>query len=678
MIGFIRKLPIDDLLNAADTIIELVEESKNQLAPHPFLEYMYQNDIEAPSVQSIHDLRTSTSDIHASLRLPYLFKAVKLLHQHSPANSRLLENSIWLSYHLEDLSSMQHYLYAYLQQPTYDSKTLAYAINAYVLNCDVEFSKNLFKTIVEMGRPLENVFLTATVINFVNVGALFENLQAIFKYWVDRSTCAPPHAKTIALLIRQYQKYGHSDEILALESVIQDLKLSNNFIVQLARLESDVLERDVNQKKVLTEKDVSRFYRIKNAIVDSPAELQVFYESCLAFFARHTKTEVVQLILEEMLQDNIPISEFSFDVILRHYLAERKFIPLLSFTQNMLLKSQPFHLVHAKYLFDAFVRNFPHEAESFGYQFHEWVKSCGLRPDEKQRLLESCKLLLLNSSMSPFNVSKSEIGNQKKYDSSQWSSLNFATDNKNKEVYKQQVRFRMNKGLSDLIGKGIKPDYAVLENTLKQLNYAYRVNLLRLLEPLRMTKNLTRMQIIHMLLSDTSKRDVEVFAKLMKKRLSTSDKIFLARRLMNNYSYKDALGLLESVNEIDMTDQREMMILNWKLRIGIGSNDFNLVQRITNEFPVNDVLMNPYILQQCCYIEKSLIRKIKALEAKPNSALSGSIDDMKKSLERLRGLIGDIQLRLDQDKKEIQEKVLEMFVMLDTWIQQLKSNELNP
>lgn len=675
MVDLVKKIAPKDTLACAETVNTIIKGLRVSLKQKSYQDFLYMNDLESPWSQSWLDLRSSVSEKLVLDLLPYLHKAVKIILLHLPKGTHILsKNHIWLCYHVGDTQSMQHLLYLYLQEPKYDSRTLAYAVNCFVLNYDVEFSKNIFQTIVDSGKPLGSILLSSTVINFIKVGALFENLQAIFKFWIDRPSCSPPHARSMALLLRQYQKYGHSDEILALESVIHDLGISKNFLIRMARLQADIINRDTNQKKLLTEADVTRFYTIKNDIFHSKDDLRIFYESCLAFFARHTSTHVVQLILEEMVQDNVAMSPFAFDTILRHYVSERKFVPLLAFLQGSVVHNLPFQLQHAKYLFDAFIRNYPHESGDFIARFAEWVKLSQLNPDDKHRLLDNCRARRSDSLMTPFTVSQNELGNERKYASSQWRALNIEVGKllDKKAGSKHQVRFRINKGLSDLISRGIKPDYSILESTLRQLNYAYRINILRLLEPLRMTRSLTRMQIIHMLLGDTTdKREVEAFADLMRYKLNTSDKIFLARRLMNASSYQHAANLLDSVHEVDMTDQRRLLVLNLKLRIELGRGNFDRFDGVIDSFPIDEVTLSTYIFKQCCFVEKSLTRKIKALEAQHHDA--EAVTHMKSSLEKLRGLIGDIQVRLELDKRDLAETVTDTLNMLDAWIEKLQS-----
>lgn len=626
-------------------------------------EHLHQSELETPALQGKDDLRFAAAYSGLYPHIQNLYDICKLYETTSSGNQEFLENYIWLCYHTDDLTTLQQLLYAYLKCPAYNSRTLSYAINAFVLNYDVEFAKNLFQSVVGMNKPLESILLSSTLANFVKVGAIFDNTLALFKTWTAAPNCEQAHPKTVALLLKQHYKYGLPKETALMEEVSKRLGYSQHFLVSMVKNQSAIINRNLHHKKQITSDDITQALETRNTILFSKLALTIFYESYLLFVSRYSSMEMIQFILQEMQNDNIPISEFAYNVIIQHYVSERKFFPLLEFVQKSISTSKPFEAIYIKHMFDAFVRTYPYEGEHFAQKFHEWLQAnSNLSPVEKDRLAQSCRITKLESSVTPFAIERNALENSKKYESSEWRKISHNPNFPNKAKAKEQVNFRMNKGLRDIMRKGIKPDYFFLENTLRRLKYSYRVNILEMLGDLRMDKYKTRLEILHMILAKPNKVQLELFVRQMDGSLNSSDKIFLARRLINYNLYDTAARLLESVDANEVG--RAMIKLNLSLRNEVCRNNFSGCDVAIEAFPINAVTLSPYIYKQCRFIEKNLENKIRVLEAK----LQGNVDEMRVTLGKLRGLIGDIDARLQQDKSDISEKLQEMFKMLDTWM----------
>lgn len=657
-----------------DDVVEEIRKSASDVEEDQ--DHIYKTEIETPWFIGKNDLKAASQFGRVYPQIPKFYEVFQLMKNKNPRKASLksLENGIWLCYHMDDADTLQLLLYAYLQKPAYDTKILSYAVNVFVINYDVQFAKSLFQSIVQMGKPLNSHLLSTTMANLIKVGAVFENIDILLQTWLKSPNCSPPDVKTAALVLKHFMKFGLVEEVDGFSQVIDDLGFKNHYLISMVQLHSEIQNRNSDQKKLLTLSDISRILLIRNSVAYNKPALTVYYESTLAFLARHSNTSMIQFIVEEMMKDGILPTNFAYDAIIQHYIAERKFIPLFSLIENSLVNFTEFEPHYVKYLFDAFVRAYPYLGAELSQSLHSWLQKSDNPLDlgTKQRILMACRVAKVESNLTPYALQKDELKNDRKYDSPEWCAIKHCLLNKLKVKNKQQVTFRVNKGFRDVLRKGVKPDYHLLENTLRKLKHHYRVGILDSLNQMRMGSCRPRLQILHEILGNPTKERLKTFVKQIEPKLNTSDKIFLSRRLMNKGAFNEASELLSTVNKEEIGDQREMILLNLRLRNEIGRNNFEQCNHIIEHFPLDEVTLSPYILQQCCFIEKLLMNKIKALEANVSSKLHEMTDLMQQTLKKLTGLIGDVEVRLQLDKKDLREKVVEMFQLLDEWIK--KSN----
>lgn len=637
-------------------------------------EYLHQSVVEVPMFHGKNDLRYTSIYGRVYSHIETLYDVCKLYEPFSLGDKKFVENYIWLCYHMDDLASLQHLLYTYLKNSSYDSKTLSYVVNAFVYNYDVEFAKILIKSIIDIGKPLSETLLSSTIVSFVKVGAIFTNIIDLLDFWSNSSNCESPYPKTVAMLLKQYYRYGTPTEIASMESVTEKLGYNSNFLVSMVKNQEQIAKRDTSHKKNITKDDIENILKIRNSIGHSKYALKAFYESYLMFFSKYSSMSVIQLLLREMKKDDLPFTKFSYNVIVQHYVSEHKFYLLLKFMQKFVTKANKFEIIYVKSLFDAFIRTYPYEGEFFAEEFNKWLEKSELPSHTKDVLLETCKVSKLNSNITPVAVQRQYFNNHKKYQAQQWSPLPYLPNRFSKKAQtKEQIQFRVDEGIREVMTKGIKPDYHIVESTLRKLNASYRAYIFSCLREMRMDRFTTRLEIFDFLLSSPKKDQLNRFVKSNESKFNTSDRLLLARRLFNDNSFDLASKLLQSMNDAEINDNRQMIKLNLSLRTNIAKNDFDACLENIESFPINDVTMSPYIYKQCQFIEKNLKKKILALEAKGCDA--GIIGDMNATLEKLKGLIGDIDVRLRRDKTDIHEMVGDMFKMLNEWIKSTRNQD---
>lgn len=634
-------------------------------------EYLHQSAVEVPMFFGKKDLRYTSLYGRMYSDIATLYDVCKLYEPMCSGDKKFVENYMWLCYHMDDLASLQQLLYSYLKRSSYDSRTLSHVINAFVYNYDVEFAKTLMKSIIDMGKPLDESLLSSTIVSFVKVGAIFTNIIDLVKFWSESPNCESPFPKTVALLLKQHYRYGSEAEIASLESLTEELGYNSNFLISMVRNQEKIANRDLSRKKTISKDDIEEILRIRNSISHSKYALKAFYESYLLFFAKYSSMSMMQLILREMKKDGLPLTKYSYNVVVQHYVSENKFSPLLRFMQKFVTRANRFEMIYVKNLFDAFVRTYPYESEHFAEEFSKWIDNANLPEHTKKVLNDACKVTKVSSNITPVAIQRPYFDNHKKYLAPQWTHIPNLSDGHFKKMKtKEQIEFRVDKGIRDVMRKGIKPDYPVIESTFRKLNPSHRSSILRCLKEMRMDKHITRLEIFDLLLSSPKKDQLRKFVTSRENTLNASDRLLLARRLFNDNSYELASQLLKDINGAEMNDNRSMIALNLTLRTSIAKNDFVSCMENIDTFPINDVTLSPYIFKQCQYIEKNLKKKIRALEAK-NTDTAG----MNMTLQKLKGLIGDIDARLKRDTVDIHDMVTSMFTMLNEWIESTKNQD---
>lgn len=653
-------MPVSLLIEMASTLHEALPIDTSR-------EDLHRCTVEAPHFYAEKQIRLLSLAAFASSPLKHLHQAFVLYELEYLENTKFLEKFIWLCYHTNDLDTLQRLFHKYLQKPLYDCATLSHITNAFVYNYDVEFAKNLFVSIIGMQKPLDDAYLSTTLLSFTHVKALYDNMLYIFQKWCSSDNCESPNPKTIALILKQSNLYGSASETAAVNDLVDRLGYQNNFFVRMVRSQTAIINRDNNRLKNITEDDFRDILEIRNGLGGARAALKAYYESYLHFFCTYSSMKSVQFILREMNKDGIRLTRFVYDSIATHYIATRKFVPLYKFIKKFLAETMIFEPIYAKFMFDGFLRAYPYHGNTLAHRMALWLEK-HLSVEELQRLMESCRLKKLNSSLNPYALQSSDLSADLKYDPAEWKNIQYVPDQPALKMQRRrQMSYRAELGLKDILRKGISPDYSVIEDTLKNSGPTIRKGLLNALPGLRMTKYSLRLQIYDFILDRPEKHVFVDFVKKMEPKLNSSDRIFLARRALNKCDYSGCSLLLEGVNPLELTDSRHMIVLNLRLRNSVQSNDFAAFDDSIRKFPLNEITLSPFMLKQSRFVEKMLLKKIKAAKLSNHDT---SI--MAASLARLQGLIGDIEVRLEKDTKDIDQVMSDMFTMLTLWVETSK------
>lgn len=660
-----------------ESLNEIISECSKQI---PFdLDNI--NGLEKPRFKGLEDLLTPFAYRQLYKNIPYLHQISKWYETRGSGNVQFQENYIWLCYHMDDVDTLQRLVYPYLKTSIYNSRCLSYLMTSFIINYDIEFSKSLFCNVIAMLKPLNASLLQSVIHQMIKNDAIFENITTVFHSWILSANCESPSPEIYSMVLNEYYKHGTEDEIQEIRKLTS--KFDKHYLIESSHLQHEIINRTpYSLKKVITSNDIIRINELAASLANHKKQLADFYFIFLKFFARYSNMKMIQYIILKMKQDDIVFYKKYFDVLITYYSKNEKFLTLL----KLLMKSSVIHStangieyshIYVKQLFDTFVQTYPYEAPEFNQKFEEWLNQHSrLSSRSKEKLLANCRIVKLKSQLTPYNIKDSKLSNVKKYDRSEWKELDTGS------ACKPQVDFRVNKGFRDVMRKGLKPDYELLESTFKRLHANYRSMILGLTSTLRLSRYNVKLNLLNLQLSNSPASELRDFWNQKYDKLNANNEIKLARMLMNKHLYDETNQVLLSIPKTEMSDKKYMIKLNIQLRNEMNFNRFDKMNQIIESFPINTTVLSPYIYNQCRYIEHSLVRKLElqSIEADENhnciehqhisEGNPGPLvrEEVEATLAKLRGLIGDIQLRLNQDKHDLNSKVSEMFEFLNQWI----------
>lgn len=612
-------------------------------------------------------------------RIPILYEICQLYEPKLFGNKDFQEIYVQICYHQNDMDKLQQLLFTYLNHETYDATTLSYVFTSLIQNYEVEFTKGLFSNLLTLGRQVDPIVLEVVVSQLVSVLALFENVVHVFQSWL-RSLCGIPTPKTMAILIHEYAKYGDEEEIVSLRNVIFKCGLKNNMHVRLADLQSSIIMREPTHfKKTITNQDLATAESILQCAKESgdPAEVKYFFHLMVLFFSKFSNLAMVQSFISKLQKDFLH-DDAIHKVISKYFVRHDQFLPLLDYLQK---SDASFDATYLKDLFASFVKTYPYHAQEFAEQFQQFVRLSGyFSPLSLSHILKALQVKRLDSQLTPYCLEPPSF-DSRKYESSNWKRIEWKpTVHGKRQSAAIQVDFRIGRGFRDVMRKGVKPDYKVIETTFRRLNPQNRAKILQYLKAMRFpVHDYDKLAILNLQLTK-DKSMLESYVKAQPfEELNSNNIIMLGRMLLNKSLYRTNNKLLNSMRITEMNDRTHMVLLNLQLRNYLKQGHYSRMIDTINSFPIDEVVLSPYLYKQCQFIEKDLVRRLKLEKQKncdkldePNCGVK--LDDGNRALSSLRGLLGDIRIRLDHDKIEVNAKVHEMFQWLTTWMADPRKN----
>lgn len=692
ILELIRLHTHDDLIDPK-TINFILDELMSDINLTHLEIYSSDCEIEIPRYQAESRLDVDSPYYETAYeRIPFMYKICQMSQKLVPPNDKQFqEHYIWLCYHMNDSETLESLLHAYLHQPSYNSKILGYIFSGFILNYEVEFAKALFHNVLAISKKLDVTLVETILIQFSRVDALFENSYSVFQWWEAKYRPSP---KCMAVLLEQSYKYGNQQEIQYIHDIINKHKVSNNYRMKSIILQQQIIHREPHHfRKTILKLDIIKINEISNNIRYRD-ELVDFYYSFLGFFVKYSDIKMIHYVIMSLKEHHIPLTDKFFQLVTNYYVRNNNCLHLSKFLENTLDQIE-FNLVYLKKIYESFVKTYPYYAPEFHVQFHQWIEQNPKIPsDLKEKLGRNLKIVKSSSQLIPYRCDYDVIEcNKRKYDSSHWDSISWKQDKHGGYIkFNDQIQYRVNKGFTDVLRKGVRPDISLIKNTFKRSDRNNKSILLDLLKQIRMYDNLKMdFELMVLQIKGDKYNLCKFYENLDSESMTSNNRIILARMLMNKNLFEKADVILEGINNEELNDKGIMVRLNVELRNLCNYSNFEGMNKSIRQFPIDEIILSPYMYNQCCYIEKLVSGKRQYLENKRDryqkfleagkinanklekvNLFLDSYDATDKSIQStlflLQGLIADINLRLEKDKMELKMSVLDMFKFLDSWI----------
>lgn len=657
----------DDLKNIL-SFNNISDDISSDISSDTFLEVPYhlslsnntlRLDIDYPFYSSIYSKIPSLSSFALKYE-PLMFK-----------NSCFFESLIWLSYHSNDLKKISQLAFSNFH---FSNKSWCYLLSCLIINYEIDFIKILLSRLCK--NNLNSILFDVVLLKLIEYNTLFENIKQVFDIWINSGNSIS--SKSISLILSQYLKYGTNEEILKFNDFLEINNFSSLAHIKLVRLKHLIITQSRNNKKNITSIHYSQFENIINNV--PPEEIISLYTSWFDFNISYSN--LIEFIVSDLKKRGL-VSHF-LKLICKFYSKNDKFNQLLLILMSDKIKFNEYYIY---LLFDCFIKTYPYHAPNFQAQFHQWIYNCNLNSIIKDRLLKKLKIIKIESQIKPYNLFNSSIFNYpQKYISSYWKDIHWKQSNS--DFLKNQICYRINKGFLDIIKKGTRPDFDNIEKTYRRSNLNNRLILKDLLKSMRIwNKNKIKFELFDLQI-DSTKRNIEDFYNNHNLNdFTTSNKLNFSRMLMDKGFYNQTIKVLKSIPIEDLDDNTRMIQFIIGVRNHINFGNYQKIIEMIDSFPINETILNPYILNQCIFIEKKLRSKqerskqyrskqerskqeYERLERSNQEYQRSEYNDnpqLNKLIKKMQGFIGDIDLRLDQDSLDINKTMLTMFKFLNNW-----------
>lgn len=628
-------------------------------------------------------------------RVPLLYRIFKQNEDQMIVDQEFQENYIWLCYHVDDVQTLQKLTHFYLNNKILHPNALCYIMGGYILNYEVEFAKSLFLSLLGQGKSYDPVFLEGVVREFIKADALLENITALLKSWKDCNRCERPNPQTMSLILGEYYKYATAEEIGCLKQYLGSIGYLRHPLIRLTELKYKIIGRQPNSiKKQIQKEDLIELNGILDDITDKGL-LQCVHMYFIRFFAKYSCMEMIEILIRRMRENDVSINEEVHELLGNYFVSHHKFFQLMTYLRAI-SGDVSFSEIYLKFIYEGFIQTYPQYANEFTTTLRGWILHANIFSQfEKDRYLSLLKCKKLESNLAPYGIQSSYL-DSKKYDSGNWKLIEWKKDKRGKIIdVRDQVNFRVSKGFEEVLRKGVKPDFRVMESTFRRLNFSNRRKIFLLVNAIGIPSYRYEKLIILDLQSEGSKLKLRKFCAGRLDQLNCNNRILLSRVLINKGLYLEGERLLKDIDPIELNDRSLAVILNLQLRAAFSTGKYDEMISIIKKFPIDLAHLSFYIRDQCYFIEKKLAQRrniklgqevhvhdssdvdrinkgsesnnLDGKESLRRSQGSDIITSIDQTLQEIRGLIGDIELRINKDKLNLEQEIKKLLSFLLNW-----------
>lgn len=623
-------------------------------------------------------------------RIPALYKICKTYERVMFNDRDFQEYYLWLCFHQNDTETLNLLTRAYLrQQEDCDSKVLAYAVCSHLMNYDTVTAMEMYSLILSSNKDLDALFLELVLQLAIQFDSLLEHVQKISLLWTEAGLKLLP--KSVSLILQAKERY------------LRDYKATDeahlrpyldHYLVRTQLLKNRILSRyPTHSYKPVLEEDIIEINEIAKKLGGKEGDFQSlknFYYQLMQFFGQRKHMNMVLFILHKMKKDKVSIDEDFVKVILKFYSRSEKFMNLLEFLKFSRQRGVPFNRQYLIDVYEGFIKAYPYYGGEFDLKFRTWAAL-----QSEDILAINCLAVSCKSTLTPYIAKVRPNLDPFKYDLEKWK---YPMNSRSVDL---QLEYRFNVGFPELSRRGVKPDFQLIRESYDLLprNERYRV-----LDVMKRTRSDSPKKILAMIRlnkDNPTKKYLQDFIKNEGNGLNAQNRLNILSLLMKKGLSRMSTNLLESIKLEELNDRAHMIRLLKLLRLNISTCQLKKFVNTIDEFPINEVVLSPYIYNKCCNLENLLVKQMEAerknsKEAAPRKSKTLTIIDSEgklvdctlvevpdqpwpeqidNAIARLRSFIADIQLRLDSDKLDIAQKIEETFKFLNEWMKEKNNDE---
>ena len=564
----------------------------------------------------------------------------QLVHNSTATSDELHIQKVYIYYHTNQLDKI---IKAFTSIAHPDENTIAYFLHSFIVNYELEAFKVYFsKQVINSDTKLSPQLFEFLVDQLIPRYFLFENLFYCYQVWVNSPKCEDPTPKLVSLILGQFYKFGTAPEIKEFKRMINK-KYGSHYLVQSVVLQNEIINREyLSFKKALSDGD----FELTESLVPEK-EVEEFCCSWLAFMIRYSNMEGANRIIK-LYKDRTGqgIPPRFFVLLMEFYERHDQFDSLIKLIESGKL-SIPYSDEYLPSITKTFIFSYSRFAPIFVDAVNHWLG----KPHYFQ-------LHKLASQFYPYHLV--QPFNYRKYKG--WSELKYKG---NERQNKNQVRFRIEQGFPDLLGRGLAPDFKEVLNTFRMGDLNDRLYLKSVLSKTRQynLKNQKTLELRSLKHFSLTREDLSRYFRSNKDCLNDSQKFYFVRMLLNFGLLKEADYMLFSIDSTNLNDKNRMLKLILEMRLCSKRKQFDEMMSLMGDFPLSKIYASPYLLMQCIYLENLLANSTTA-----RSSLSKKqVESLGACLRKLRTFIGDIRMILKKDEKEVPVLIEKTIQILDEW-----------
>ncbi|KAI5970394.1 hypothetical protein CANMA_000557 [Candida margitis] len=555
-------------------------------------------------------------------------------------SDKLGSQMVYIYYHTNQLDKITE-AFTSIAHP--DEKTIAYFLNSFIVNYEMEtfkvhFSKQVISSTIKLSSRLFELLVEQLIPRYF----LFENLFYCYQVWVNSPKCEDPTPKSVSLILGQFYKFGTTPEIKEFKRMINK-KYGSHYLVQSIVLQNEIINREyLSFKKTITDED----YALIESLVPTE-EMEEFCYSWLSFLIRFSNMDganrIIKLYREKTGQD-IPPRYFA--LLMEYYERNDQFDSLIKFIERG-KSSIPYKDEYLTTIVKTFVYSYSRFSPMMVDAINRWMGD----PHHFQ-------LHKVASQFYPYHLV--EPFNYRKYKG--WSALKFKG---NERHNKQQVRFRVEYGFPDLLERGLAPDFKEVLDTFRMGDLDDRLYLKSVLTKTRQynLKNQKTLELRSLKHFSLTREDLSRYFRSNKNCLNDSQKFYFVRMLLNFGLLKEADYLLALIDSLSLNDKNKMTKFILEMRLCSKRKQFDQMVSVLDKFSLAQIYPSPYLLMQSLYLESSLANMQRSRTSLPKEQL----ESLNACLRKLRGFIGDAKQVLKRDEEEVPHLVEKTIRILDDW-----------